>query len=679
MLRYNTFRSARYLRSKFVEGKYLLASEATDLQLESIDLLREYIKRDLGNCAIGSGWQVSFDFFNSTKLYLSFGEAWYEGLPFIFRSPEDALVSTTGGLVPVGDVPLGVSINNSNAGKELEFTPGVTPSGTYTVIVAAKEDLISSSQDPFLKNVNLTESTAEKIRLVYELNIVPSSSLQTYSNPYVGESGKNLVNKILGNGGVTTPYTITTEGAGSDGRNLEIKIANPVGSNFLPRNSVDQEVFAHGKLIDSLGQVYHLVKVFNDPEDINNTTILRIDTEVGQPDPVLTGDYYLVKRDVYATQDGDLTQTPQGKLFYPIAEITWDGNDFVHPTSIVDLRNPLIKRSELIEELIKRTDLVLSNPGQVSWDLATQTLSSTAGFSFTNAAYSGSFDFDFSTPRVVLEGGSVVGFIDQGTSISGNSFGVQVVNILSGGTTVTVDSPGVLQAILPGSVLVDSAGTIATVVSVDAINATIQASAALVVGSLELHGDSFAAGTVPKSLGNITLVTRLNNKLYFHGGVLELQDGETGEVGDGVTQQLLDFIGATSETDDSPAYTSTTYVNAGDSLVTAISDLDTELLAQDGRLDSLETSVSDPLYDEVLNYPTGLVALTNVTIPFNSRKVPAAQQTYTVGAGTLCVYVNGLLRKEGVDWQSVDNQTIEFLYDLTNDTQVHFRIDSVQK
>ena len=38
-LRFNTFRSQRYLRSKFVEGRFLLASEATDLELELIDLL----------------------------------------------------------------------------------------------------------------------------------------------------------------------------------------------------------------------------------------------------------------------------------------------------------------------------------------------------------------------------------------------------------------------------------------------------------------------------------------------------------------------------------------------------------------------------------------------------------------------------------------------------------------
>ncbi len=41
-LKFNTFRAQRYLRSRFVEGKYLLASEGTDIELELVDLMRKF-------------------------------------------------------------------------------------------------------------------------------------------------------------------------------------------------------------------------------------------------------------------------------------------------------------------------------------------------------------------------------------------------------------------------------------------------------------------------------------------------------------------------------------------------------------------------------------------------------------------------------------------------------------
>jgi hypothetical protein len=66
-------------------------------------------------------------------------------------------------------------------------------------------------------------------------------------------------------------------------------------------------------------------------------------------------------------------------------------------------------------------------------------------------------------------------------------------------------------------------------------------------------------------------------KVYTRFKAGELEQGESQEVSDQVSLQLLNFIGALSEADDSPAYSSNNYVTDGDSLVTAIGDLDAAL------------------------------------------------------------------------------------------------------
>ena len=58
MLKFNSFRAQRYLRSRFIEGKYLLASEATDIELELIDFCRTLVKHTLGDVAVEDGWKT---------------------------------------------------------------------------------------------------------------------------------------------------------------------------------------------------------------------------------------------------------------------------------------------------------------------------------------------------------------------------------------------------------------------------------------------------------------------------------------------------------------------------------------------------------------------------------------------------------------------------------------------
>jgi len=238
MLRFNTFRAKRYLRSKFVEGKYLLASEATDLELEILDVLRKTVQNTLGSAvAVEDAWKVTK--LSATQLLIQPGEAWVKGLPFSFREGKDQLVS--GAILSLGTVPVGVTITDdaNGNGKVLTFNDGATtPTNNYRISVVATEELITDVDDPFLKNVNLTETTSQKIRLLFKLNIVPASLQTTSPLPYRdetstagsptnfpnvgGSASPNLQNEVVvtptaaGNGELIS-LTVITGSEGIDG------------------------------------------------------------------------------------------------------------------------------------------------------------------------------------------------------------------------------------------------------------------------------------------------------------------------------------------------------------------------------------------------------------------------------------------------------------------------------
>lgn len=72
---------------------------------------------------------------------------------------------------------------------------------------------------------------------------------------------------------------------------------------------------------------------------------------------------------------------------------------------------------------------------------------------------------------------------------------------------------------------------------------------------------------------------RDGTKLFVRGARQELEQGEETQLGDGITQDLLTFIGSTGETDNSPSYSDNNYIADGDSLVTALGKLDAALYA----------------------------------------------------------------------------------------------------
>lgn len=90
----------------------------------------------------------------------------------------------------------------------------------------------------------------------------------------------------------------------------------------------------------------------------------------------------------------------------------------------------------------------------------------------------------------------------------------------------------------------------------------------------------------PSSLGEIdssiyVIANRKDNYIYFRDGGLQLEDGETGQIGDGTSAENLAFIGAANEADSQPKYTTALggstpnfQVEENESLVKSIKRLD---------------------------------------------------------------------------------------------------------
>lgn len=690
MLRFNTFRAARFLRSKFVEGKFLLASEATDLELELLDLLRRTVQFNLGdNVAVDSAWQVQR--LSATQVLIKPGEAWFKGLPFTNRFGKDQLVS--GSILSVGTVPVGVTVadDSNGLGKIVTFNnAATTPTNLYRCIITAREELITTVQDPFLKNVNLTEDTEQKIRLNFQLNIVPDSLQSESPIPYRDEgstsasvtnfpnsggfASPNLVNQIQvspssGQNGELLLTTVVSGSQGIDGRSVELTIRNDPslgGGNPIPNSTISQQSFYNGKLIDSNGSVFYVNAIFNDT--VNTQCIVRIDKEPNQQNPeIINGKpYFLVKREVFVTDD--VNGSPQGKLQWPFATINWNQTTgIVHSSSITDLRDVIRPEGDFQDYISQKTDLTITGGGSISWGITSAGLLTWSSTIELLNAY-GAIQTIAANSAGMLDGGSLVyelnlnsgGAIDRGTLLT---------TTISSGSTVNVSALTDLSNVRIGNIL--KVGTqLVQITGIDNVSKQLQVSPnTLNTGSATIYMDSFAPGTAQLSENSFVLAVMRSNRVWISGGSLELESGESSEIGDGISDQLLTFMGATSEHDMAPHYTSHNHVTEGNPLNAAISQLDAAV----GAIDS---TLAIPVYDERILYPSGLASGTHITLPNNSRN-SGNPEFYTPGDGKLQIYQNQLVKFAGIDYVEFDNQHIYFNYDLPNDTEVHFRIGTL--
>jgi len=549
MLRFNTFRATRYLRSKFVEGKYLLASEASDIELELIDLLRTMTKNAIGDVAIENAWKVSR--LSTTQLLIAPGEAWLKGLPFIFRYGKDELVS--GATLSLGTVPVGVTAtdDSSGNGKVITFNnAATTPSNTYRLVITASEELITDVQDPFLKNVNITEDTGQKIRLHFRLNIVPDALQSESPIPYTDEnstagsptnfpsaggfaspnySNRVTVTPVAAGNGELIATNIISGSEGIDGRSVELTVRNNPGlggGNPLPNGSTAQQAFSNGFLIDSNGSVFYVNAIFNDV--VNTQLIIRIDQEYTQPIPEIinTRPYILIKRDVYVTDD--VNGTPQGQMHWPIAKVVWDSsNHFVHDSVVTDLRNSINEEDfyqKLVNDRFTLNTISAANfslaidGGTLSWDAAveligpsfsTQTIAAGSGYLVDGGFLV--YEMDLDTPSSILKGSLSVTSTTTGTSIS-----------LSG-------SPS-LASVSKGNIFVIGSQS-AEIIAIDDVNKTLTlATSVSSSGSATIYLDSYASASYITGANTYVLASRVGSVVLV-ADIMTLAPGQSGKLG----------------------------------------------------------------------------------------------------------------------------------------------------
>lgn len=392
----NFFRPRRHYRAVFREGKFLLNTEATEIQLEVMDRLKEQIQQTYGpEFSIQDGFLVEADTVVG-RVIIRPGYSYISGYPVDLTSAEDPRYSL--GLTPPNfsaadyvKVPK-TALNRGGLGLNLG---GSTPidAGQYLIVMEVKEELITAAQDPYLRSANLSESTADRHRLIVDVNLIPKFidnmpskglSLDYSPIPFRGSAANNLVNYIeitsSGSNYALVSATPITGAEQIDGRNLEIQLNNGNGTTTaaFPTSNADIREFIHGTLVDSNGTAFHISNMFVTPGNSTRVT-LQLDLEKTRPvqlttfqtNPVITDSvpYRLYKRDLFVTSAG---QIPEGKRFYPIAEIDWNGTS-VTQSDITDLR-PKILAKDGVLDLIRNQGLNLTSEGLLYWNLADEEL-----------------------------------------------------------------------------------------------------------------------------------------------------------------------------------------------------------------------------------------------------------------------------------------------------------------
>ena len=387
----NFYRPKRHFRSVFREGKFLLNTEATEIQLEVLDRLREQIKQAYGpSVSIQDGLLVEADVVVG-RVIIRPGYSYVDGYPINLTSGEDPIFSL--GVSPADFTAadfVKVAKTGSNVGGLALNLGGASPidAGEYLIVLELKEELITAAQDPYLRSANLSESTADRHRLIVDVHLIPKYidnnvmlglSLDSSPIPYRGSAANNFVDSVQitasgSNYALVSALPITGAEA-IDGRNLELQINNGNGSTTaaFPTSNVDIREYIHGKLVDSNGTEFHISNMFVTPGNPTRMT-LQIDLEKTRPvqlttfqsTPVLTDSvpYQLVKRDLFVTSAGQL---PEGKRFYPIAEVDWNGST-VSTIDISDLRPKILARDGVLD-LIRNGGLNLTSEGAVYWEL----------------------------------------------------------------------------------------------------------------------------------------------------------------------------------------------------------------------------------------------------------------------------------------------------------------------
>jgi len=172
---------------------------------------------------------------------------------------------------------------------------------------------------------------------------------------------------------------------------------------------------------------------------------------------------------------------------------------------------------------------------------------------------------------------------------------------------------------------------------------------------------------------NYIIGYRSGNKMYFGNGYhgVELEDGETSQLGDGITSQWITATGLVDEFDSTPPYWSTHWITPDSSFTDALS-------SHDQVIEDIYNMVIGAPYDERVTLGAPLTTGSFVTLPPAFGVGP--NQTYQTDINQLEVFFNGRKVKRGEDWDESANvgagigNRIETLIDLPTNLNIDFRI-----
>ena len=378
----NFFRKGHHYRSIYREGRFFLASEAQELQLESLEAVRNQIRSLFGdNAVVGDAFKVEVDPSSSSRLIIRAGSAFIDGYPVKLATGVDHLYKL--GKSPANFDSSDFIKNNKSisddGGISLNFGGAtVVAGGTYSIVIEITEELITPEQDPMLRSANLSEDTAEKHRVVYNVHIVSASSLDDSPIPYVGSANDNLVNQVSitksGSAYSLVSSTVITGSEQIDGRNLECIFDNGNGSTTaaFPISNDDLKEYIHGTLVDSNGTEFHITYIQVTP---GNSTRITMTLDLAKTRPVAAGTnqagpvitdsipYAIRKKDLMYTTSSNL---PEGKRYFRLADVVWDGSSF--STADIEDKRPQVLGVDGVLALIQQQGLSLYSDAIFSWN-----------------------------------------------------------------------------------------------------------------------------------------------------------------------------------------------------------------------------------------------------------------------------------------------------------------------
>ena len=175
------------------------------------------------------------------------------------------------------------------------------------------------------------------------------------------------------------------------------------------------------------------------------------------------------------------------------------------------------------------------------------------------------------------------------------------------------------------------------------------------------------------NIRNYMIAYRSGTRVHMHG--VELEDGETSQLGDGITAEWITASGLVDEFDSTPPYWSTHFIDPTVSWTNAISIFDDLLFVLNGML-------VGEIYTEYVESDGTAAYNAGAFVPLPPKNGVGPAWEYQTGINQLEVFYGGRLMILGVDWDESANlgpslgNRIELLRDVEDGYKIIFRIQA---